>query len=69
MFKNYKYSLFNNEVVLKSQLRFKSDHHNVYAEEVNKIALSSNNDKRLQTFNNSTTVHTEQVPLKCVEVK
>ena len=30
--------------------RFKSDRHNVYAEEINKIALSSNDDKRLQTF-------------------
>ena len=43
------------EVILKSQQRFKSDHHKVYTEEVNKIALSSNNDKRLQTFNRVTT--------------
>ena len=50
MFENYKDSLFNNKTILKSQLRFKSDHHNVYTEEVNKIALSSNDDKRLQTF-------------------
>ena len=50
MFENYKDSLFNNKTILKSQLRFKSDHHNVYTEEVNKIALNSNDDKRLQTF-------------------
>ena len=50
MFENYKDSLFKNKTILKSQLRFKSDHHNVYTEEVNKIALSSNDDKRLQTF-------------------
>ena len=36
---------------LKPQQRFKSDRHEVYTEEVNKIALSSNNDKRLPTFN------------------
>ena len=42
MFKNYKDSLFNNEIILKSQQRFKSDYHNVDTEEVNKIALSSN---------------------------
>ena len=42
--------MFNGEVILKSQQRFKSHHHKVYLEEVNKIALSSNNDKRLQTF-------------------
>ena len=41
--------LFNGKVILKSQQRFKSDHHKVYTEEVNKIALSSDNDKRLQT--------------------
>ena len=34
----------------KSQQRFMSDHHNIYTEKINKIALSSNNDKRLQTF-------------------
>ena len=35
---------------LKSQQRFKSEAYNVYTEEINKVALSSNNDKRLQTF-------------------
>ena len=55
MFENYKDSLFNNKTILKSQLRFKSDHHDVYREEVNKIALSSNDDERLQTFDGVTT--------------
>ena len=55
MFENYKDCLFNGEVILKSQQRFKSDHHKVYTEEVNKIALSSNDDKRLQTFDRITT--------------
>ena len=41
--------LSNNKIILKSQQRFKSDHHKVYTEEINKIALSSNDDKRLQT--------------------
>ena len=49
MFENYKDCLFNNKIILKSQQRFKSHHHNVYTEEINKIALSSNDDKRLQT--------------------
>ena len=49
-FESYKDSLFNNKTILKSQLKFKSDHHDVYTEEVNKIALSSNDDKRLQSF-------------------
>ena len=55
MFENYKDSLFNNKTIMRSQLRFKSDHHNVYTEEVNKIALNSNDDKRLQTFDRVTT--------------
>ena len=49
-FENYKDCLFNGEVVLKTQQIFKSDHHKVYTEEVNIISLSSNDDKRLQTF-------------------
>ena len=50
MLKNYKDGLFNGEVILKSQQRFKSDHRKVYTEEVNKIALNSDDDKRIQTF-------------------
>ena len=41
--------MFNNKTILKSQQRFKSDHHDVYTEQINKIP-SSNDDKRLQTF-------------------
>ena len=47
MFENYKNLLFTDKTILKSQLRFKSNHHNVYTEEVNKISLNSNADKRL----------------------
>ena len=49
-FNDYKDCLFNNKVILKSQQRFKSDCHDVYTEPINKIALSSNDDKRLQDF-------------------
>ena len=41
--------MFNDKIILKSRQRFKSNHHKVYTEEINKIALSSNDDKRLQT--------------------
>ena len=50
MFKNYKDCLFNDKIILQSQKRFKNDHHNVYVEQINEIALSSNDDKRLKTF-------------------
>ena len=46
-FDDYKKCLLNGEVILKSQQRFKSKGHNVYTENINKIALSSNDDKRL----------------------
>ena len=52
---NFKNSLFNNKTVYRSQLRFKSYNHDVYTEEVNETALSSNDDKRLQTFDGITT--------------
>ena len=55
MSENYKDCLFNNKTILKSQQVFKSDHHDVYTVEINKIALSSNDDKRLQTFDETTT--------------
>ena len=40
--------------MLKSEQRFKSETHAVYTEEVKKIALSSNDDKRLQNFDRIT---------------
>ena len=53
-FSDYKDCLLNNEIMLKSQQRFKNERHDVYTEEINKIALSSNDDKRLQTFDRIT---------------
>ena len=34
------------QINIKSQQRFKSKKHNVFTEEVNKIALSANDEKR-----------------------
>ena len=44
MFKNYTDFLLNDKIILKSQQRFKSDYDNVYTEQIDKIALSSNDD-------------------------
>ena len=41
----------NNKLILKIQQRFRSEKHNVFTEEINKIALSSNDDKRMQSIN------------------
>ena len=69
MHKNYTDCLFNNKTILRSQQRFKSEHHEVYTEEVNKIALSSNDDKRLQTFDRITIYPHGKMYLKCVRAK
>ena len=51
VFDDCKYCLFSATVILRSQQRFKIDLHEMYTEEVYKIALSSDDDMRLQTIN------------------
>ena len=46
-FNDYKNCLLKDEVILKLQQRFISNKHNVYTENINKIALSNNDDKRI----------------------
>ena len=46
-FNDYKNCLIKGEVLLKSQQRFISKKHDVYLENINKIALSNNDDKRI----------------------
>ena len=67
MFENYTGCLFNDKIILKLQQRFKSDHHNVYTEKINNIALSSNDDKRLQTFDKITTYQQGTIAFKVCE--
>ena len=40
---------------LKKQQRFKSDAHNAHTEEINKVALSFEDDKRLISYDGITT--------------
>ena len=46
-FDGFKKCLLNYKVILKSQQRFISTKHDVYTEDVNKIALSNDDDKRI----------------------
>ena len=46
-FNDYKKCLLNDEVILKSQQRFISKKHDVYTENINKIALSNDDHKRI----------------------
>ena len=47
--KDYKEFIKNNTLILKIQQRFRSERHNAFTEKINKIALSSNIDERIQS--------------------
>ena len=49
------YFVKNNELILKTQQKFKSERHNALTEEINKIALSSNDDKRTPSIHSMET--------------
>ena len=53
-FDDYKNCLLNDKVILKSQERFMSKKHDVYTENINKIALSNGNDKRIVSLDKIT---------------
>ena len=46
-FHDYKNCLLNDNILLKSQQRFISNKHDVYTEDVNEIALSNDDTKRI----------------------
>ena len=48
--KIHKRFIRNNKSILKTQQRFESKRHNVFCEEINKIPLSSKDDKRMQSI-------------------
>ena len=50
-FKDYVNVLFNKARMIKSQFGFRSRNHEIHTEKINKIALSSNNNKRIQDDN------------------
>ena len=53
-FNDYKKCLLNDEIMLKPQQRFISKKHDVYIENIDKIALSNNDDKRIVSLNKIT---------------
>ena len=64
MFESYKDSLFNQKNIFKKQQRFKSYYYEVYAEDIDKVVLSSNDNKRIQTFDKVTTFLQETSAVK-----
>ena len=69
MFENYRDCLFNDKITLQVQQRFKGDHRNVHTEQINKITLSSNDDKRLPIFYKLQHIHSERMFLKYAKVR
>ena len=60
----------NNKLILKSQPRFKRERHNVFTEEINKIDLSSNDEKRMQPIDSiETYAYGTSVDLICKKDK
>ena len=53
-FNDYKKCLLNGKTILKSQQRFISNKHDVYTEDVNKVVLSNDDDKRIVLSNKIT---------------
>ena len=53
-FDDYKNCLLNDKILLKSQQRFISKKHDVYTEDINKIALSNDDDKRIVSSDKTT---------------
>ena len=69
MIKNYIDYLFNDKIIVKSQRRFKSDYHNVYTEQINNIALSSNDDRDYKHLIKLQGIHAEQMLLKYAKMR
>ena len=65
LLKSHKEFIRNNKSILKTQPRFKSERHNNFTEEINKTALSSNDDKRIQSIDSiETCIWNKQRPSK-----
>ena len=65
--KNHKKSIRNNKSILKHNKDFKGKSYNVFTEEINKVALSSNDDNRMQTYAYGTSkdLVSEKEEIKC----
>ena len=71
--RKYKEFWKNNKIMLKTQRRFKSESHNIFIEEIDKIHLILNEDKRMQSidwietyaYGTSKDLVTEKGEVKC----
>ena len=63
----HKESIKNNKLILRTLQRFRSEKPNVFTTETNKTVLSSNDDKRIQTyaFGTSKDIVCQKEEIKC----
>ena len=66
-FNDYKNSLLKDKVLLKSQKRFISKKHDVYTEDINKVALSKNDDKIIVSSDKITSYPYGYKGKKCIK--
>ena len=55
IFQDYQEAVIKNKTIIRSQLRSKNDEHTIHTEKVNIVAISSDDDKILQTYDEVTT--------------
>ena len=65
-FNDYKNFLLKDKVLLKFQQRFTSKKHDAYTENINKIALSNNDDKRIVSSDKITSYPCGYTGKKCI---
>ena len=65
-FNDYKNCLLKDKVLLKSQQRFMSKKHDVYMENINEVALSNNDDKRIVSSDKITSYPYGYKGKKCI---
>ena len=65
-FNDYKNCLLKDDLILKSQQRFISKKHDVYTENINKIVLSNNDDKRIVSSDKITSYPYGYKGKKCI---
>ena len=64
---DYKNCLLNDKILLKSQQRFISKKHDAYTEDINKIALSNDDDKRIVLLDKITSYPYGYKSKKCIK--
>ena len=64
---DFKDAVLNNKIIKRKQLCFRSDRHWVFTEEINRTAISPNDDKRIQAYGKSTRYQYGTTPIKICE--